>query len=173
MTRFDTPRDRSTIENLKDIYFLSNLYYYEPLSPYFDPKIRTIVLKLEDEEESCPHLSPLWALFKIPDGHFLEMVFEWKEKIDQIEAHGQISKELRESLDSLILLDAELVDPYRTWKYELPETTVWSYRISGFLKGEARGLSEVQHQALLEFIQDCRNEYVEDLDKYYVPSVEL
>lgn len=173
MTRFDTPRDRPTIEDLKDIYFLSNLYYYEPLYPYFDPKIRTIVLKLEDEDQSFPHLAPFYALFKIPDGHFLEMVFKWKEKIDQIETHGQISKELRESLDSLMLLDAELVDPYRTRKYELPETTAWSYRISGFLKGEARGLSEVQHQALLEFIQDCRNEYVEDLDKYYVPSVEL
>ena len=174
MIRYDTPRDRPTIEHLKDIYFLSNLYYHDPLQPYFDPKIKAVILKpSEFEEESFPHLVPYYALFDVPDGHFLEVVFDWKEKMAQIRTHGQISKDLRESLNALILLDAELVDPHRERKYELPETTVWSYRISGFLKGEVRGLSKDQHQALLEFVQDCRDEYVEDLDKFYVPSVEL
>ena len=174
MKRYDTPRDRPTIEHLKDIFFLSSLYYYDPLYPYFDPKIKTVILKPSElEEESFPHLAPYYALFEVPDGHLLESVFDWKEKMAQVRTQGQTSKDLRDALNALISLDAKLVDPHRDRKYTLSETTVWSYRISGFLKGEARELSKAQHQALLEFVQDCRDEYVEELDKFYVPSVDL
>ena len=173
MTRFDTPRDRPTIEHIKDVYFLSGLNYYRSLRPYFEPKSKSVVFESDDDEPECyPHLVPFYILFDIPEGHLLEYVWDWAEKIDHLEACDQIPKILRESFNALILLDSELVKPHRNPKYE-NKTTVWSCRFSGLLKGEARGLSESQRQALLVFIQDCKDEYLEDLDKFYVPSVDV
>ena len=174
MKRFDTPRDRSTIEHLKDIYFLSSLYVYDLDTPYFDPVSQAVVLKPEGDEPECfPDLVPLYDLFDVPDGHLCESCFKWQENIKQLEIHGQIPEVLKDALNALILLDSELVDPHRSFSYKDSELFVWNCRFSEFLKGNARGLSKAQNQALLEFIQACKDEHLKDLDKFYVPSVEL
>ena len=174
MTRFDTPRDRSTIEHLKDIYFLSSLYAYDMDTPYFDPVSQAVVLKPEDNEPECfPDLVPIYALFDVPDDHSCQYCFKWHENIEQLEIHGQIPEVLKDALNALILLDSELVDPQRSSFDKDSELFVWNCRFSEFLKGNARGLSEAQNQSLLEFIQDCKDEHLKDLDKFYVPSVEL
>ena len=174
MTRFDTPRDRSTIEDLKDIYFLSSLYVYDFETPYFDPVSQTVILKPEDDEPECfPNLVPLYDLFDVPDGHSCDSCFKWHEHIEQLEIHGQIPEALKNALNALILLDSELVSPQVRSFFKVSRLFVWNCRISEFLKGNARGLSEPQNQALMVFIKVCKDERLKDLDKFYVPSVEL
>ena len=82
LPQYDTPRDRPTIEYFKDIFFLTSLFFYdESLHIYFDPRTTEVFLLPEYEEEKRPHLVWFHNLFDIPDGHLLESVFDWKDKM--------------------------------------------------------------------------------------------
>jgi predicted DNA-binding protein len=177
--RFGTPKDRQSIENLKRIYLLDQMGFYEPFWAFFEPTSQSVVFHLVDPDSNleCPDGFPpavmLWSLWGIPDEHpsFSDKCIHWEWEIHDRELNGQ----LKESLECLKTLDEILVRPTeKKYAPTMLDEAAWEKRICGFFRGDfERTLTSTQEALILEFVESCMARVSKELDEFYVSFVEI
>ena len=182
--RFGTPKDRQSIENLKRIYLLDQMGFYSPCWPYFEPTSQAVIFYFHndngkdnfnpDHPEKLPPVVMLRELWEIPADYpfFSDLTYiRWDWEIDEHKSNEQLKEALEclKSLDEILIRPVE--DEYETTIFD---ESAWERRICGFFRGDFEEiLTPTQEGLILDFIESSMAVASKELDKFYVPFVEI
>lgn len=171
--RFGTPKNRQSIENLKRIYLLDQMGFYEPCWPYFDPTSQSVIFYFHDDgskfntdhPEKLPPVVMLWELWEIPDEHpsFSDITcIRWDWEIASYPLDGQ----LKEAFECLKKLDKTLLRPVegKCGTITVPEAA-WAKRLCGFFRGDfEKILTSTQETLILELVESSMARVSKELE---------